>query len=120
MKITDNGNRPSRLAAWAAAIVYDKSMVERSINGSSLEAYQQNDASIAEFFSVVPSGDFLMGSDDGQDEEQPPHRVYISGFDIGIFPVRKTETIESSSIPAVVQLRRFGSIRISVILINLL
>jgi formylglycine-generating enzyme len=78
-------------------------MVERFTDVTNLEAYQQKDASVAELFSVIPSGDFLMGSDDGQDEEQPTHRVYVSGFEIGIFPVRNRDYqafVNSSSGPA--------------------
>ena len=30
----------------------------------------------------IPAGDFLMGSDAGQEVEQPVHRVYVSAFDL--------------------------------------
>ena len=39
----------------------------------------------------LPSGEFLMGSHEGQDEEKPIHRVRVSAFDMGIYPVRNRE-----------------------------
>jgi formylglycine-generating enzyme required for sulfatase activity len=35
----------------------------------------------------IPAGDFLMGSASGQADEQPVHRVWVSRFAIGKFPV---------------------------------
>jgi formylglycine-generating enzyme required for sulfatase activity len=35
----------------------------------------------------IPEGDFLMGSEDGTDNERPVHRVWVDGFMIGKFPV---------------------------------
>jgi formylglycine-generating enzyme required for sulfatase activity len=39
----------------------------------------------------IPEGDFLMGSDDGMDNEKPAHRVWVSGFTMGKFPVTNKE-----------------------------
>jgi formylglycine-generating enzyme required for sulfatase activity len=39
----------------------------------------------------IPAGDFLMGSDVGQENERPVHRVWVSNFAIGKFPVTKRE-----------------------------
>ena len=36
---------------------------------------------------VLPSGDFIMGSNEGHDDEQPRHRVSIKSFAIGKFEV---------------------------------
>ncbi len=35
----------------------------------------------------VPAGEFLMGSDSGDDDEKPPHPVRLSGFDIDVTEV---------------------------------
>jgi sulfatase modifying factor 1 len=39
----------------------------------------------------IPAGDFLMGSDLTQENEQPVHRVWVSAFAIGKFPVTNRE-----------------------------
>lgn len=39
----------------------------------------------------IPPGEFLMGSDDGMDNEKPVHRVRLEGFWIGKFPVTNRE-----------------------------
>jgi formylglycine-generating enzyme len=35
----------------------------------------------------IPAGEFTMGADEGEDDERPPHRVYLDQFCIGVFPV---------------------------------
>lgn len=35
----------------------------------------------------IPAGEFTMGSDEGEDDERPPHRVYLDEFCIGVYPV---------------------------------
>ncbi len=42
-------------------------------------------------FVGIPAGDFLMGSRDGQADEQPVHRVWVSGFELAAFPVTRGE-----------------------------
>ena len=39
----------------------------------------------------VPAGEFLMGAADAEEDERPIHRVYISEFFIGRFPVTQDE-----------------------------
>jgi formylglycine-generating enzyme len=39
----------------------------------------------------IPAGDFLMGAADGQPDERPVHRVRVSEFFIGRFPVTNDE-----------------------------
>jgi formylglycine-generating enzyme len=39
----------------------------------------------------IPAGDFLMGAADAEDDERPVHRVYVSEFFIGRFPVTNDE-----------------------------
>jgi formylglycine-generating enzyme len=47
---------------------------------------------IPEFdFALIPSGTFLMGSEEGQDEERPVHRVYVDAFEMGVFQVRNCD-----------------------------
>lgn len=35
----------------------------------------------------IPAGEFLMGADDGDEDERPAHRVHLDEFHISIFPV---------------------------------
>jgi len=39
----------------------------------------------------IPAGDFLMGSADDSDDERPVHRVFVSEFFVGRFPVTQDE-----------------------------
>ncbi len=52
---------------------------------------------------IIPAGSFLMGSDQGQENEQPVHRVWIDAFAIGKFPVTNREYkiyVEGKAAPA--------------------
>ena len=40
---------------------------------------------------VIPGGSFLMGSEQGQENERPCHRVRLDGFGIGQYPVTNRE-----------------------------
>jgi formylglycine-generating enzyme len=40
-------------------------------------------------FSLIPGGPFLMGSDSGQDDERPVHRVHVDRFEMSIHPVTR-------------------------------
>ena len=40
---------------------------------------------------LIPEGAFLMGSDDGMDNERPVHRVWVDSFMMGTFPVTNRE-----------------------------
>src|SRR2546430_12077377 len=39
----------------------------------------------------IPGGDFLMGAADAEEDERPVHRVFVSEFFIGRFPVTNDE-----------------------------
>src|SRR5688572_13233749 len=40
-----------------------------------------------ETFARIPEGWFFMGSDEGQDDERPIHRVWVDAFDLAVYPV---------------------------------
>ena len=40
---------------------------------------------------TIPAGDFLMGSEAGQENEQPVHRVWVSAFALAKYPVTNRE-----------------------------
>lgn len=40
-------------------------------------------------FEAIPAGTFLMGSDAGQDDERPVHRVHVDAFEMAIYPVTR-------------------------------
>ena len=42
-------------------------------------------------FAPIPPGEFLMGSDTGQDDERPVHRVHVDAFAASIYPVTRGE-----------------------------
>lgn len=39
----------------------------------------------------IAAGEFVMGADDGEDDERPSHRAYVDEFALGIFPVTNAE-----------------------------
>ena len=42
-------------------------------------------------FVTIPAGEFLMGSEAGQDDERPVHRVRVDPFEMSVFPVTRGE-----------------------------
>jgi formylglycine-generating enzyme required for sulfatase activity len=40
---------------------------------------------------LVPLGDFLMGCEQGRDEERPVHRVWVDAFEMAIYQVRNRD-----------------------------
>lgn len=40
-------------------------------------------------FASIPAGSFTMGTLRGQEDERPPHRVFVDGFELGVFPVTR-------------------------------
>ena len=42
-------------------------------------------------FAAIPAGAFLMGSDTGQDDERPVHRVHVDAFLMATCPVTRGE-----------------------------
>ncbi len=40
---------------------------------------------------LVPEGEFLMGCEEGRDEERPVHRVWVETFEMAVFQVRKCD-----------------------------
>ena len=51
----------------------------------------------------IPGGYFLMGCDQGRDEERPVHRVWVDEFLLGVFPVRNLDYqlfLEATAHPA--------------------
>jgi formylglycine-generating enzyme required for sulfatase activity len=42
-------------------------------------------------FVAIPAGEFLMGSDAGQEDERPVHRVHVDRFAMAVYPVTRGE-----------------------------
>jgi len=40
-------------------------------------------------FVRIPAGAFLMGSDAGQDDERPVHRVRVDAFAMAVYPITR-------------------------------
>jgi formylglycine-generating enzyme len=62
------------------------------ISGYCTRLYSRSQViSAAPDLARIPAGEFLMGAADAQDDERPIHRVYVSEFLIGRFPVTNDE-----------------------------
>lgn len=46
---------------------------------------------VTEVFVRIPGGHFLMGSDEGQDDERPVHRVWVDAFELAVYPVTRRQ-----------------------------
>jgi len=44
-------------------------------------------------FARIPAGSFLMGSDEGQEDERPVHRVWVDAFEMAIHPVTRAQYV---------------------------
>jgi formylglycine-generating enzyme required for sulfatase activity len=42
-------------------------------------------------FAAVPGGEFLMGSEAGQEDERPVHRVHVDAFEASVYPVTRAD-----------------------------
>jgi len=42
-------------------------------------------------FALIPSGEFIMGSNDHDDDEAPAHKRMIETFSLGVFPVTEAQ-----------------------------
>jgi len=42
-------------------------------------------------FATIPAGCFTMGTDRGQEDERPPHRVFLDGFELAVYPITRAE-----------------------------
>ena len=42
-------------------------------------------------FAPIPEGDFVMGSENGHDEERPAHRVWVDRFELCVHQVRNRD-----------------------------
>lgn len=43
---------------------------------------------------LIPAGEFWMGSEEGQDEERPLHRVRVDAFEMAVYQVRNRDYLE--------------------------
>jgi sulfatase modifying factor 1 len=46
---------------------------------------------IGDVFARIPEGWFLMGGDEGPDEERPVHRVWVDAFELAVHPVTREQ-----------------------------
>jgi sulfatase modifying factor 1 len=56
--------------------------------------------------AAIPAGDFQMGCEQGRDEEQPVHRVWVDSFEMAVYQVRNRDFanfLEASRTPAPLQ-----------------
>jgi sulfatase modifying factor 1 len=48
-------------------------------------------ATVRPAFATIPAGSFTMGTDRGQEDERPPHRVVLDSFELAVYPVTRAE-----------------------------
>ncbi len=58
---------------------------------SALRRNQAPEMTIEPACAVIPAGDFLMGCEQGRDEERPAHRVWVDDFEMAIHQVRNRD-----------------------------
>ena len=56
--------------------------------GGLVDYYRLVDVLTTEFVAI-PGGWFTMGTNRGQEDERPPHDVFVDSFDLAVFPVRR-------------------------------
>ncbi|MFH1226273.1 MAG: formylglycine-generating enzyme family protein [Planctomycetota bacterium] len=66
--------KPAPLAGQAAPAGFTKS----GVNPQGYQEYRHDQTGMV--FVLIPGGQFLMGTDDGRDNEKPVHDVWISSF----------------------------------------
>src|SRR5260370_20143821 len=66
----------SPITSRSGAGDYDRPMVSRA-------------ADLVSAFAPIPGGWFTMGTERGQDDERPPHRVFVDPFELGVYPVTR-------------------------------
>src|SRR5207248_7105119 len=42
-------------------------------------------------FATIPAGRFTMGTDRGQEDERPPHHVFLDSFELAVYPITRAE-----------------------------
>jgi formylglycine-generating enzyme required for sulfatase activity len=52
---------------------------------------QQMSADLLPEFARIPAGEFVMGSNDGEDDERPAHTVYLDEYWVGVHPITNAE-----------------------------
>jgi formylglycine-generating enzyme required for sulfatase activity len=74
---------------WEQAVVCFRDLYDRSPSYRDVEdkLAQALDASMV----LVPAGEFLMGSDDGDQDERPQRRVYLDAFEIDRYEVTNVQ-----------------------------
>ena len=73
-----------RIPAW----VEEARQLHRQRSG---QGDSSNRASVPTGMVLIPAGEFQMGSDDGYDEEQPVHTVYVDAFYMDTSPVTNAQ-----------------------------
>ena len=58
---------------------------------ASTNPFQADRESRNRAFAPIAGGWFTMGTEQGHEDERPPHRVFVDPFEIGIYPVTRAE-----------------------------
>ena len=51
----------------------------------------QMPSDLAPELTLIPAGEFLMGSEDAEEDERPVHRVHVDDFHLSVQPVTNAE-----------------------------
>ena len=65
--------------------------LEELSNGYDLAMTDSRSPTLTPAFAPIPGGWFTMGTQLGQEDERPPHPVFVDGFELGVCPVTRAE-----------------------------
>lgn len=76
-----------RRAGWAVSLVFTTGLAIATAEGTAPEKPAFSEPTMV----LVPAGEFVMGADDGDDDAQPAHPVFVEAFAIGAREVTNEE-----------------------------
>jgi hypothetical protein len=78
-----------RSMANGCSFIDEESVADKELGYPSREHLMPTD--LLPELALIPSSDFQMGSEDGEDDERPAHRIDVEDFYIGVCPVSHAE-----------------------------
>src|SRR6266542_6605919 len=79
------------MARASSATVYSHVCLCSSVAVILWLSYSMTAADLLPEFALIPSGEFVMGSDDADEDERPAHRVHLDDFLMGAHPITHAE-----------------------------
>ena len=90
-QLLESGNRPEALRSLQQARILEETNEVRTLIGSlQKELFQSDELPVPET-QRIKGGSFLMGSNEGDGDETPVHRVTVSDFEMGVYEVTNAQ-----------------------------